>query len=367
MPDVESSSAPAARSAGRRSGGDESPIAQFVNNISALLGLRSTKTPTHPFVAGALLGLLIGGIIFHSHGSVRAERAKLSILRSSDSVKAETISRELAKCNDARQQAAQLENMGASANTVVDLKGQLEEVQAELTRCDSKCGHCGDVEVAMKRAQRTCEDEHHNSHKANDRRVEEAERRREQAERERDDLQVECQAKTDTAVKTSTAKILREAEESRRELDLQLHNENLKHDASAERAIRARDLAIQDRDTCLSDKKGVESQLESCLAGAATAVKERDARTQKVSGELESFQEQAGSCMQEKVSLETALCQICDYAATSFPSCAKVCGVNRKETVQGEEGARAAAQEEMDAAKTGDGAALNAAIEKTRR
>ena len=36
------------------------------------------------------------------------------------------------------------------------------------------------------------------------------------------------QAKTDDSVKTATSKILREAEESRRELDLQLHNENLK-------------------------------------------------------------------------------------------------------------------------------------------
>lgn len=354
---------PAAATRANKRHASESPAEQFLHNLLLLLGLRARNSaahePTRAFVAGAIIGLLVGAFVFGVHGSLRAERAKLAILKAPDAVKAATINSELAKCQRQTKTTAQLGEMGMDVQRVSDMKDQLEEATAELARCDEKCGHCGDVEAAMKRAQRQCESDFHKQLKGNDRRMEEAERRREQAERERDDLQVECQSKSDEQVKTATAKILREAEESRRELDLQLHNENLKHDASAERAIRARDLAIQDRDSCLGDKKGVESQLESCLAGAATAVKERDAKTQKVAGELESFQEQAGSCAQEKVSLETALCNICEYSASKFPACAKVCGVNRAETPLGEAGARAAA--EAEALAEGDGEALAAA------
>mmetsp|Transcript_28183 Transcript_28183/g.89772 ORF Transcript_28183/g.89772 Transcript_28183/m.89772 type:complete len:343 (+) Transcript_28183:1-1029(+) len=311
-----------------KSGGLFGVVGEVQKLASEITGGNARAGGTANFVLGMIFGIFIGMLIMYAnhHMVLQKERVKhlKEVVSINGNTKADT--REGLICRNKLKDMEETMKVITDSDDGVTLVQRLNQTQNDLEKCTKKCGLCHNCEVLVERSLSKQENVHFAEIKKLEVRIQEQERKVSDSERKAEMEQIDKTAECDEHVKSATSKVLRVAENARRDLDMRLHNENIKHDAAADRAIRSRDMAIKDRDTVAQSKKAVEGELQQCLASLATANKGNDRDISKIQGELKSMGEGISECENRFVDLSTNFCSMCNHCTTvSFPACQRVC------------------------------------------
>ncbi|KAK3268278.1 hypothetical protein CYMTET_23209, partial [Cymbomonas tetramitiformis] len=126
-------------------------------------------------------------------------------------------------------------------------------------------------------------------------------------EAEKLDIKTDIQGQVDEMVKRAQAQTLRDAENKRRELDLQLHDENMQHLANAEKAQRAAEMAKTERDQALLDATSAVDKHQK-LEEECSGIKAGHTQDMsKIVGELEAMSTAVAECQKTFTETENSI------------------------------------------------------------
>lgn len=282
--------------------------------------------PNQQFVLGCVAGLLLGMAIMYATTYVQLEQCKVEMLRVQVSHRRTQIPQE----KDAARCEAQIQGRVDTAKAVeYDLREDIKKLKQQVLKYNisaveatQRCRLCKSNEEAVAAALAEAEAVYQS--KANETRFELEKLKHEKTlwEAEKLDIKTDIQGQVDEMVKRAQAQTLRDAENKRRELDLQLHDENMQHLANAEKAQRAAELAKTERDQALLDATAAldkHQKLEEECSGIKAG---HTQDMSKIVGELEAMSTAVAECQKTFTETENSMCAMCSHCANvHFPIC----------------------------------------------
>eukprot|EP00899_Mesostigma_viride_P008403 jgi/Mesvir1/17564/Mv08807-RA.1 len=274
-----------------------------------------------PFGSGFFFGAITTFLIVWGYFHVKVQRLELEAMQTtlyhmrSQGGTAPELERRLKLCQD---------DLVERGTSMTGLKAELEQTFRELehTRKDLDALAHGDVVNALERCREReeakCDD-----------RVADTKKQLDAMEIEKMDAQQQkltCENERDLVIERAIHKAqteaVQKAEDRRRELDNQLHSENLKHLAESKMALRHRDLALRDKELLQASLADAQEEAKKCYKEAAEKATEQHMALVSAQDEAKNLVAALTRTEKDLAEKGMLICTLCSYSrGVHFDAC----------------------------------------------
>mmetsp|Transcript_2682 Transcript_2682/g.3052 ORF Transcript_2682/g.3052 Transcript_2682/m.3052 type:complete len:328 (+) Transcript_2682:300-1283(+) len=281
-----------------------------------------------PFVKGTLTGIVATLVIASLFLYVQHEKDEVELLR----VRVASAKKNRPVDELATDCAAQVSSERHKYNDMhTDLQSTIEVLQLDLAKANhtrdkalAKCRLCESSQAAVDKALAVVEEDNAREKADLELLVQQLKKENTQLKLQAEDIKMDIQSQVDEAVKRASAQAIRDAENKRRELDLELHDENLAMVTKAEKASRMHAMAERDRDSAIEELQQINEEKQSLLLELGNIKAGHSADFSKLTSELEAISNAVAECQQTLNKQDSTLCTMCNHcSSTHFPACKK--------------------------------------------